>query len=74
MPESLSALAPQILPLARRFCRDRQWLARYAELRSLMGAWRFLHRWLAILMFILAIFHITLAVRFGDLWLFREWS
>ncbi len=65
----LKAIAPRILPAARRFYRGRQWLARYTELRALMGSWRFLHRWLAIVMLVLALFHIVLAIRFGDLWI-----
>lgn len=66
---ALHAIAPRVLPVARRFYRSRQWLARYTELRALMGSWRFLHRWLAIVMLALAVFHIVLAVQFGDLWI-----
>ena len=66
----LRALAPRILSAARRFYRGRQWMARYTDLRALMGSWRFLHRWLAVVMLVLALFHIALAVRFGDLWIF----
>jgi len=64
-------LAAHVLSLAHRFCQDQQRLARYGDLRSLMGSWRFLHRWLAILMLALVAFHIFLAVRFGDLWLLK---
>jgi len=66
------ALAPQakrILPAARAFYRDRQRLARLSELRALLGSWRFLHRWLAIVLLVLAAFHIFVALRFGDLWI-----
>lgn len=66
---ALRQISPRILPAARKFYRGRQWLARYAEMRALMGSWRFLHRWLAIVMLVLALFHIVLAVRFGDLWI-----
>ena len=59
----------QLLPLLRRFARERQGLARYQELRRIMGAWRFLHRWLAVLMFLVVMFHVAIAVRFGDLWI-----
>ena len=62
--------AHQILPLMKRLCKERQWLVRYGELRKLMGAWRFLHRWLAIVMFILVVFHIAIGVNFGELWIF----
>jgi len=59
--------ARRILPIARAFYRDRRRLARLAELRSLLGSWRFFHRWLAIVMLVLAAFHIAVALRFGDL-------
>lgn len=57
----------RLLPLAREFSRDRRRLARLSELRSLLGSWRFFHRWLAIVMLVLAAFHIAVALRFGDL-------
>ncbi len=60
-----------LLPLARRHCRDQNRLARYRELRGLMRSWRFFHRWLAILMLILVVFHVVIAYRFGDLWVLR---
>ena len=62
--------AKTIIPLLRKLCKERQWLTRYQELRSLMGAWRFLHRWLAILLFLVVLFHVVLAVNFGELWIF----
>jgi hypothetical protein len=63
----LRPLAGQILPLAKKYSADRQWLTRYTELRGLMGSWRFLHRWLAILMLAVVLFHVLVALRFGDL-------
>lgn len=57
----------RILPIARRVCKDQQGLARYGELRGLMGSWRFLHRWLAVMMLIVLAFHVGLALRFGGL-------
>jgi hypothetical protein len=63
----LRPAAAEVLPLAQRYCRDRQRLARYGDLRSLMGAWRFLHRWLALLMLLLVAFHVVLALRFGGI-------
>ena len=57
----------KLLPVARRYARDEQWLARYAEVRALLGAWRFLHRWLAISMVCIVGFHVYLAVRFGGI-------
>ena len=66
--------AATILPLARQLFLEHQWLVRYSELRSLMGSWRFFHRWLAICLFLVVGFHIALAVKFGALWIFKAWS
>lgn len=63
----LRPLARQILPLARSYCRHWQWMVRYHEWRDLLASWRFLHRWLAIVMLTVASFHVFLAVRYGDL-------
>jgi hypothetical protein len=70
--KALRDSAHSILPLAKRIYRERQWLKRYAELRSLMGTWRFFHRWLAIVMLLVVAFHILMAVNFGDLWTLQE--
>jgi len=56
-----------LLPVVRRYARDEQWLARYAEARALLGAWRFFHRWLAIAMFCVVGFHVYVAMRFGGI-------
>ncbi|MFI5403699.1 MAG: hypothetical protein ACHQ1G_12250 [Planctomycetota bacterium] len=58
--------ARRLLPIARAFSRDRRRLARLDDLRGLLGTWRFFHRWLAIVMLVLAVFHIAIALRFGD--------
>jgi len=71
-PHVDQAQAREILALLRQLCRERQWLLRYHELRGLMGSWRFFHRWLAVVMFLVVGFHIILALRFGDLWLFQR--
>ncbi|UCD52679.1 MAG: hypothetical protein JSW27_08585 [Phycisphaerales bacterium] len=63
----LKPMARQILPVARNFCRHWQWMVRYHEWRDLLASWRFLHRWLAIVMLIVASFHIFLAFRYADL-------
>ncbi len=59
-----------ILLLVRRLCSEREWMIRYRELHKLMGAWRFLHRWLAIVLLAAVIFHVLIAVKFGNLWIF----
>lgn len=65
--KDLRPVARQILPLAREYCRHWQWMIRYHQWRDLLASWRFLHRWLAIVMLIVASFHVALAVRYGDL-------
>jgi len=65
--DDLQPMARQILPLARDFCRHWQWMIRYHQWRDLLASWRFLHRWLAIVMLMVASFHIFIAVRYGDL-------
>jgi len=37
--------------------------------KRLLQTWRFLHRWLAILLLVALLLHIIVAVRFGDLWI-----
>ena len=69
--EALRAKAPRILPLLKRLARERMWLERYRELRSLMGSWRFFHRWLALLMLAVVLCHVVIAFMFGDLWVLR---
>ena len=61
------------LPGRRTRSSERDSIARFTELRTLMGSWRFLHRWLAIVMLMLAAVHIALAVLFGDLWIVERW-
>ena len=67
----LRASARRVLPLARAFCRHQHWLTRYQEARNLLASWRFLHRWLAIVMLAVVAFHIGLALHFGDLWIMK---
>ena len=67
----LAPRAHRILPLLGRLARERMWLARHRELRSLMASWRFLHRWLALLMLAVILCHIAVAFKFGDLWILR---
>ena len=63
----MAASAAGILPLARRFVREKRWLSRYHELRELMRAWRFFHRWFSILMIIFAVLHVLVATNLGGL-------
>lgn len=66
---ALQARARTVLPVAMRYFRERQWVARYNEWRSLMGGWRFLHRWLAIVLIIVVFFHVLVAIQMGSLWI-----
>lgn len=59
----------RILILFRRLHRERQWLVRSREFSHLVGAWRFFHRWLAIVMLAAVAFHIAVALRFGGMWI-----
>lgn len=58
-----------VLFLIKKLCWERQWLVRYGELRRLVGAWRFLHRWLAVVLFVTLLFHVVVGMRFGGLWI-----
>lgn len=68
----LRTRAGAILPLARRISKERGMVERYRDLKQLLGAWRFLHRWLAIVLLLLAAFHIGIAIRYGELWVLTE--
>jgi hypothetical protein len=68
-PPDVRAEDERLLVLAERLCRERQWLVRYREFRALVGAWRFFHRWLAIVLVLAIAAHVAIAVRFGGLWI-----
>ncbi len=68
---NLCSKSKQIFPLLKKLCQEHHWLTRYNELRSLMSSWRFLHRWLAIVMIVVVILHVVIAVAFGDLWMLK---
>ena len=57
----------QVLNLARRSYRLTLQVAHFEEVRAILSSWRYFHRWLALLMIILAALHILTAVRFADL-------
>ena len=63
----MAASAAGILPLARSYIQEKSWLARYQELRELMRAWRFFHRWFSVLLIIFAVFHVLVATNLGGL-------
>jgi thioredoxin reductase/NAD-dependent dihydropyrimidine dehydrogenase PreA subunit len=57
----------QVIKLARRSYRLTLQVAHYEEVRAILSSWRYFHRWLALLMIILAVLHIVTAIRFADL-------
>lgn len=59
--------------LARRSHRLALQLAHYEEVRGLLSTWRWLHRWLALLLLLLTVVHVVVAVRYGavDFGVFR---
>jgi len=59
-----------LLALARRAHRLMLAAAHFAEVRAVLGSWRYLHRWLALLMVLLTGVHVYTAIRFADL----DWS
>ncbi|MDA0373436.1 MAG: NAD(P)-binding domain-containing protein [Planctomycetota bacterium] len=59
-----------LLALARRAHRLMLAAAHFAEVRAVLGSWRYLHRWLALLMVLLTGVHVYTAVRFADI----DWS
>jgi len=58
----------RILILARRMSRERQALVRYRELRKVVDAWRFFHRWLAIVLVVGVFYHVMIGLKFGSFW------
>ena len=66
----------RLLALAKRAHRTALMVAHFEDLRALLGTWRYLHRWLALLMLLLAGVHIVAAVNyaqlsFSDIWLLK---
>ena len=55
------------LHLARHAHRTALMAARYEEARSLLASWRYLHRWIALLMVLLLAVHVITALRFAGL-------
>jgi len=56
-----------LLVLARRSHRAALGATWFDELRGLMATWRYLHRWVALLMVILVGVHVLAAIRYGRL-------
>jgi thioredoxin reductase/ferredoxin len=54
-----------LVQLARRSHRLALQLTHFDEVRGLLATWRWLHRWLALLLLLLVVVHVVTAVRFG---------
>ncbi|QDU83306.1 Ferredoxin--NADP reductase [Planctomycetes bacterium Pla163] len=57
----------ELLQLARRAHRTALMVAHYEDLRALLATWRYLHRWVALLMVLLVVAHIVTALEYADL-------
>lgn len=57
----------ELLQLARRAHRTALMVAHYEDLRALLATWRWLHRWVALLMVLLVVAHIATALEYADL-------
>jgi len=56
----------ETLQLARQAHRAALMASHLEDLRALLGTWRFLHRWLALLMLLLAGLHVVMALMYGS--------
>ncbi|MBK8101684.1 MAG: NAD(P)-binding domain-containing protein [Planctomycetes bacterium] len=56
----------RVLGLAQQAHRLALQVTHHEELRALLATWRYLHRWLALLLLLLTIAHIVTATRFGS--------
>jgi hypothetical protein len=59
----------RMVRLSRRSFRLALQLAHFDDLRALLSSWRWLHRWLALLLAALLVVHVVSAVRYGGI----EW-
>ena len=55
----------RVLSLAWQSHRVAMQLSHYEEVRGLLSSWRYLHRWLALLLGLLLVVHVVTAVRWG---------
>ncbi len=61
-PDQVQAL----IALAKKAHRTAFMAAHYEDLRAIMASWRYFHRWVALLMVLLAGYHIFIAIRYGS--------
>lgn len=63
----------RLLMLAKRAYRLTLIATHYEEVRAVLASWRYFHRWLGLLMVLLAVLHIVMAVRYAELSLGLHW-
>jgi hypothetical protein len=59
----------ELLQLAKRAYRLTLQIGHYEEIRAVLSSWRFVHRWLALLMVLFVLAHVVTAMRYAKL----EW-
>ena len=57
----------KLMVVARRAHRASLMASHYESMRSLVGSWRYLHRWIALLMVLLLAVHVLASLRYGQL-------
>jgi len=57
----------ELIELARRAHRVGLMAAHFEDLRALLSSWRYIHRWVALLMLLLLLWHVISALRFANL-------
>ncbi|MBL8732633.1 MAG: NAD(P)-binding domain-containing protein [Planctomycetes bacterium] len=55
----------RLVSLAKRSHRLAMQLSHFEEVRGILSAWRWMHRWLALLLLLLTVVHVADALRFG---------
>ena len=55
----------ETLQLARTAHRSALMTAHYEDLRAVLAAWRYLHRWGAVLLLLLVLLHVYYALTYG---------
>lgn len=55
----------RLVELARRSHRLAMQLTHYEEVRGVLALWRWIHRWLALLLLLLTVVHVVTAIRYG---------
>jgi hypothetical protein len=57
----------RLVALARGAHRAAVGASHYEDVRAVLSTWRYLHRWLALLLLLLVALHVTTALRYADL-------